>query len=67
MNPGQVADASRSGEQECARCGARFFCGAATGTCWCQDLPPALAPVAGENCYCPACLKTLIALRESAR
>lgn len=62
-----VAEDPGSGEQECVRCGEPFFCGAGTGNCWCMELPPALAPVAGANCYCPACLKTIISLLESAR
>lgn len=67
MTEQDAANNPGSGDQECARCGEPFSCGAGTGSCWCKDLPPALAPVAGANCYCPGCLKAIIALLESAR
>ena len=45
----------------CARCGARFGCGAGSGNCWCEGVT--LAPEAAaalragyEDCLCPACL-----------
>ncbi|HXJ52400.1 MAG TPA: cysteine-rich CWC family protein [Burkholderiales bacterium] len=40
----------------CARCGTSFRCGADEEGCWCEDLP-ALQPVAGRDCLCPACLQ----------
>jgi hypothetical protein len=44
----------------CARCGAAFDCGAATGACWCAAEDVRLPmPAAGstEDCLCPACLR----------
>ncbi|HUQ76140.1 MAG TPA: cysteine-rich CWC family protein [Burkholderiales bacterium] len=40
----------------CARCGAAFACGAEEPGCWCEGLPP-LAPLAGRDCLCRACLE----------
>jgi hypothetical protein len=58
----------------CARCGASFGCGMADGgdaPCWCTRLPalPREAyrvgdDAGGGNCFCPACLQTLIAASE---
>ena len=40
----------------CAKCGARFSCGASGrgGACWCVSYPP-VTP-AGGSCLCPTCL-----------
>ena len=49
----------------CAACGTVFACGPGTGeasaACWCQDLPPLPEIDPTNDCYCPACLKALIA------
>ena len=45
-----------SREAACPRCGSAFRCGAGTGECWCQALPPVMPLVEGA-CLCPACLK----------
>lgn len=48
----------------CPRCGARLTCGMVTGaaTCWCASLPVlASADKAAAACYCPACLRELLA------
>ena len=56
------------GAKLCPRCGKAFTCGMQAGAerCWCADLPPlgALDP-AQKGCYCPDCLKALIAEREA--
>jgi hypothetical protein len=46
----------------CAGCGQSFLCGMLTGAerCWCADLP-ALDPVPGSRCLCPACLRAALA------
>lgn len=54
----------RPGERACPRCGATFVCGNEAGapTCWCAELPPVLSlPANGAGCYCPACLRAIIA------
>jgi uncharacterized protein len=60
------ADAGRT--KVCSACGAAFACGPGTGkdgvSCWCQALPP-LAPKAGDDCLCPACLVAAVA-RQNA-
>ena len=50
----------------CPACGTRFTCGMTAGdtTCWCASLPPLLAvPTAPTTaaCYCPACLRRMLA------
>jgi len=42
----------------CARCGAAFECGMATGldACWCAARPPVAAIDPAAGCYCPRCL-----------
>ncbi len=52
----------------CPRCGREFVCGMSAGMdkCWCAELPALgrLDPDASA-CYCPDCLKALIAERQS--
>jgi AraC family transcriptional regulator len=52
-----------SGELKiCGRCGGSFTCDAASGKCWCFDLPKVM-PIPGEapsGCLCPACLREAI-------
>ena len=65
----------------CVACGSEFQCGmadaGAADPCWCTQLPPlpALPPSpvpeaaawrGHARCYCPACLRTLLAAPESA-
>ncbi len=62
-----------SGQKKCSKCGSEFPCGAAaraaTGgadfSCWCEELP-GVAPVEGEDCLCPGCLRDAIAKRGEA-
>ncbi len=52
----------------CPRCGATFTCGMQAGhaTCWCAGLPHLPPPdPATPGCYCPDCLKILIAQRQA--
>lgn len=46
----------------CSLCGCRFGCGAQDphGECWCAKLPHVMELKAGEDCYCPDCLKRKI-------
>jgi len=51
----------------CGRCGSAFDC-APGGDCWCAAEPVRLPlPAAGstDDCLCPACLRTLAAVRPS--
>ena len=44
----------------CARCGAAFECGVATGACWCfaeEFRLPMPAAGSAADCLCPACLR----------
>ncbi|HEX4927197.1 MAG TPA: cysteine-rich CWC family protein [Burkholderiales bacterium] len=50
-------------ETQCPLCGRSFECGAASGDCWCADLP-ALKPVPGRGCLCPACLEAELKARS---
>ena len=46
------------------RCGRPFICGAATGHCWCFDLPkvvPIPGAAEGGGCLCPNCLAEQVA------
>ena len=54
--------------KRCARCAAKFVCGAAaeTGRCWCAELPP-IMPMTNEGCLCPKCLQEEIAQRLSQK
>ena len=52
----------------CVSCGAGFDCGmvdaAAPSPCWCTALPPLPAEQLGRDaagCYCPDCLRALLA------
>lgn len=52
----------------CPRCGKPFTCGMQAGLerCWCADLPLIGPPDPEQKgCYCPDCLKALIAERQS--
>jgi len=60
----------------CPQCGARFRCGMAAGDreCWCASLPALSLPdtsgpglPAAANCFCPLCLKALLAAAEVLR
>jgi hypothetical protein len=54
----------------CPRCGARFTCGnvAGTTTCWCASLPVLTsADKAATACYCPACLRELLAAEAAGK
>jgi hypothetical protein len=58
------ADPAPSETKTCARCGARFGCGAAEGACWCGKvtLPPAAAAALRaehDDCLCPGCLAAI--------
>lgn len=53
---------------ECVQCGKSFSCGMvdadASSPCWCTavpPLPPALLSRDGASCYCPDCLRALLA------
>jgi hypothetical protein len=48
--------------KSCSTCGARFECGAGTGSCWCGTLPAIMPLDVAQECLCPPCLKA--ALRE---
>jgi hypothetical protein len=52
----------RAREAACPQCGSVFRCGAATGECWCQDLPQVMA-LADGDCLCPTCLKAAVERR----
>lgn len=73
-----ITIASRPGwrEQSCARCGARFGCGASAGPqqprCWCADLPAlSLAQIQSEaapqTCLCPNCLSEKLRALDQPR
>ncbi|MEZ5614892.1 MAG: cysteine-rich CWC family protein [Rhodocyclaceae bacterium] len=54
----------------CPGCGRGFECGMAGGLerCWCAELPPLTSPPdTGRGCYCPDCLKTLLAAENPVR
>lgn len=53
---------------DCAQCGQHFSCGMvdadAAAPCWCTTLPALPADQLGRDnprCYCPACLRALLA------
>jgi len=48
---------------ECARCGSAFECGTAAGLerCWCAGLPAVRAVDPGAACFCPQCLREILA------
>ncbi len=59
----------------CSRCGAAFECGMVDGMsepCWCTQLPPLprqayvedQEDAAAARCFCPACLRALLAAPE---
>jgi len=55
---------SHHDQSVCAGCGGVFTCGMAAGLarCWCEDAPPLKAPPhENQSCYCPECLKKLLA------
>jgi hypothetical protein len=54
------------GDHVCARCGRAFNCGLLAGAprCWCADMPP-VTPRAGTGCYCPECLRLVVAEQEA--
>lgn len=64
----------------CPHCGTAFECGMADAAvagepCWCTRLPPlpssAYSPTKGapanSRCFCPYCLRTLLAAMEPAK
>jgi hypothetical protein len=52
-----------NGGTVCPVCGGVFACGMRSGAaCWCAALPPlTFPPDAGKGCYCPDCLKAMLA------
>ena len=77
MNPSSAA-AGRHGSADaqadpagratsCARCGAGFLCGAATGGCWCAALPALarLPDALPASCLCEACLRAELAAQAA--
>ncbi|MBI5923123.1 MAG: cysteine-rich CWC family protein [Betaproteobacteria bacterium] len=50
----------------CPRCGKAFTCGMNAGqaSCWCAELPPLAIPESGSGCYCPECLRQLVAAQQ---
>lgn len=59
---------------QCDRCGITFSCGMVDSTskdaCWCTQLPLLPAPVLGQDsahCYCPDCLRELLAQSTEAQ
>ncbi|MCX7178138.1 MAG: cysteine-rich CWC family protein [Proteobacteria bacterium] len=51
----------------CPRCGAAFICGmdAGQGACWCTTLPALAVTLPESGCFCPDCLKQLIAAQQN--
>ncbi|MDR0439810.1 MAG: cysteine-rich CWC family protein [Candidatus Accumulibacter sp.] len=52
----------------CPLCGARFVCGAASGSskCWCMERPLLpLEPGDGGHCLCPACFQRRLSERAA--
>ncbi len=53
----------------CPACGTPFTCGMNAGleACWCASLPPVLAVPSSDvgQCYCPDCLRKVIAEAEA--
>jgi uncharacterized protein len=51
----------------CARCGAKFECGATADACWCADedfrLP--MPESDAEDCLCPRCLRAAAAAQPA--
>jgi hypothetical protein len=49
-------------EKRCARCDRAFDCGAATASCWCNDIALTAETLARlreryDDCLCPDCLR----------
>ncbi|MBU0752503.1 MAG: cysteine-rich CWC family protein [Gammaproteobacteria bacterium] len=64
MSKDETSNGELPGRGACPRCGREFVCGMRAGetTCWCAELPVAVLPdSAGTGCYCPDCLKAIIA------
>lgn len=56
-------------EATCGRCGKAFACAMRDGgpRCWCADYPHVLPVPTGQSpCYCPDCLKDMIAARGAS-
>jgi len=52
---------------KCQGCGKTFYCGAATGTCWCMESPQVMPlPAQGEGCFCKECLQKKVREKQSA-
>ncbi|MCX7171173.1 MAG: cysteine-rich CWC family protein [Proteobacteria bacterium] len=51
----------------CPRCGAEFHCGMndEQKACWCASLPPLNETRPGAGCYCPDCLRQLVAQTQT--
>jgi hypothetical protein len=49
----------------CARCGAAFGCGVATGACWCmdEDFRVPMPTDASADCLCADCLRQMAAVK----
>jgi len=55
-----MAESGKPRDLTCARCGAAFGCGAATGACWCFEEEFRLPMQSADNaadCLCPSCLR----------
>ena len=67
MNKDTTLQGGIRGLSACPRCGREFACGMRAGLdkCWCAELP-VLGPLDPDAsaCYCPDCLKALIAERQ---
>lgn len=64
MNKDETFRRVLPGLAACPRCGREFACGMRAGSndCWRAELPLAVRPdSAGTACYCPDCLKAIIA------
>jgi len=63
MTPQSLRSQDHGTAKVCWRCGAGFGCGAGTGACWCNDLPPIGLIDEASDCLCPACLDREVSSR----